>query len=373
MNICVLGWYGSETLGDRAILDGVVRIFSELSKDLEFNIGSLYPVLTKRTLFEDRDMYERHAEKILLNSFDVKDKKQIKKNVDSADFVIMGGGPMMDLQEMFIIKYALRYAKKQNKKTALVGCGYGPFNQKAYKKCFVDIIGFSDAVIMRSENCKKQTEQLISQKYPEKEIYCSLDPAIISVLDYKEKCSGSNTSNDEWVINVRDLDYVYDNDVVYYPEIKQAVETFAKNVSKLTLVPMHTFMIGGDDRYIQNNIARDLKNENVMVVQKPLSLKEMYDKVSNAAGCVGMRYHSIVFQTFLNGNNYILDYTDSKTGKIKAFLDLIDKGGFYQSRYINIFDKEKIRFTLESERFIFDDKYYLKSCNEYAQILSDVR
>ncbi len=377
MNVCVLGWYGSETLGDRAILDGIIRIFSVMSDELDFNIGSLYPVLTKRTIFEDQEMYKRHARQIGIGYFDAKNRKQIKQAVEKADYVIMGGGPLMDLQEMFIIRCGFHYAKRLDKRTALVGCGYGPLNQSAYEKCLIDIAGFSDAIIMRTDNCKEQMKKLISSKHPDKEVYSLLDPAIISVRDYKNSpLQTSNSGNlehkDEWIINVRDLDYVYAKEEFYYPRIKEAVAKIARLVPSLILMPMHTFYIGGDDRYIQNRIAQDLQYDNIKVIQKPLSLKEAYDLVSSAEGCVGMRYHSIVFQSFLNGNNYILDYTDSKNGKIKAFLDLIDKHGFYQSRYMNILNSETFDFSINGERFEYEGTEYLRNCDEYAQILTNL-
>ena len=378
MNICVLGWYGSETLGDRAILDGVIRVFSILSDDLIFNIGSLYPVLTNRTIFEDQKMYKRHVQHIELECFDVKNKKQLKQAINNADYVIMGGGPLMDLKEMFIIKYGFRYAQKRKIKTSLVGCGYGPLKQKAYQKCLIDIVGYSDAIIMRSENCKNQLEKLIAKRYPNKKIYSSLDPAIISVLDYKttslnKSGSGNLVRKSEWIINVRDMDYVYGKKDFYYPRIRTVVSKIAKSVSRLTLMPMHTFIIGGDDRYIQNRIVHDLNYDNLKAIQKPLSLKEAYDLVSNAEGCIGMRYHSIVFQSFLHGNNYILDYTDFKNGKIKAFLDLVDTNNFYHNRYINMLNDGKFDFCPNDNRFVYEDNNYLKSCNKYVEILSAVR
>ena len=96
---------------------------------------------------------------------------------------------------------------------------------------------------------------------------------------------------------------------------------------------------------------------------------QAYDLVSCAEGCIGMRYHSIVFQSFLNGNNYILDYTDPKNGKIKAFLDFVDTADFYHSRYINILNSETFDFSIGTERFSYEENNYIESCNEYARIL----
>ena len=74
MKLCVLGWYGSETLGDRAILDGIIYIYSQLFDSLEVDIGSLFPVLTERTIFEDEPFMSRHTN-LKVGLFDSRDKK----------------------------------------------------------------------------------------------------------------------------------------------------------------------------------------------------------------------------------------------------------------------------------------------------------
>ena len=34
MNICILGWYGTETIGDRAILAGIISLLSNFLRIL---------------------------------------------------------------------------------------------------------------------------------------------------------------------------------------------------------------------------------------------------------------------------------------------------------------------------------------------------
>ena len=97
MNICVIGWYGSETLGDRAILDGIIYVFSGISRILNISIGALYPVLTERTLYEDGDFYARHCDELNMHCFNVKEPSELQDHICQADIVIMGGGPLMDL------------------------------------------------------------------------------------------------------------------------------------------------------------------------------------------------------------------------------------------------------------------------------------
>lgn len=137
---------------------------------------------------------------------------------------------------------------------------------------------------------------------------------------------------------------------------------------------LHTFSVGGDDRFIQSKLARQFEWEKISAIQKPLSLKEAYELVYNSEGCIGMRYHSIVFQTYLNGNNYAIDYTDSKSGKIKAFFDRIDQEKFYTQRYYSIFESENTFFNIEDtkKRFIYDLDIAKQSLYQYRKFISNI-
>jgi polysaccharide pyruvyl transferase WcaK-like protein len=142
---------------------------------------------------------------------------------------------------------------------------------------------------------------------------------------------------------------------------------------------MHTFFIGGDDRYFLTKIAREANQNNVQVQQKPLNLYETYSVFRGVAACIGMRYHSVVFQTLLSGNNYILDYTDSRTGKIISFLEDIDKDGFYKDRYISLkntgteFNSGKIIDTLgRAPAFEYPKEIFERSTAAYRNTLNQI-
>ena len=366
MNICVLGWYGTETLGDRAILDGIIRIFDNIDRANSFSIASLYPCVTERTIFEDLPLYQKHSDLIRIDTFDVRDRKILKEKIRAADIVIMGGGPLMDLAEMYIIDRAFTIAKKLKKATALIGCGYDSLCSNEYKKCISKIVSKCDIVIMRSKRCMENISTICNESQ-RKKIYFSLDPAEISVIEYANAFDSVEVS-DTWIMNVRDLDYVYGAKLLYERE-RELVSSVAKKVPKLTLMPMHTFSLGGDDRYIQNQIAFDINMENVFVIQKPLSLEEAYITVSNAIGCVGMRYHSIVFHTFLNGNNYIIDYTDINKGKISSFLKDLEGRDFFKLRYVNISESNNLILDDQNNHFEYNKSMAKDSLNTYRELI----
>lgn len=371
MKVCIVGWYGTETLGDRSILDGIITVLSCIDSNIEIFLSSLYPVLSERTIYEDFSLFNSHGSNVSISVFDAYSSKELHHNIKKSHVVMMGGGPLMDIDELFIIQHAFKFAKRNKKKTILMGCGFGPLNRKEYLKSTKIIVKNSDLIIMRSQSCAKKIIELCGNSISSK-VYSSADPAMISVMDYFEKNKYKNNKNGNWVINIRDLDYVY-NTKYLTMKITSIVESLSKQVDLLELIPMHTFSVGGDDRYIQNRIARLLSYDRIIVNQKPLTLKQMYDKVMTAKGCIGMRYHSIVFQMFLNGNNYILDYTDKKTGKIKSFLDSYDFENFYSNRYLNILEDDVKLFSLtENKNFVWKTDILESLKNDYIKYLKKV-
>lgn len=53
LKIVIIGWYGTETIGDRAILAGIIRMLATSFRDIEIMLGSILPFFTERTLQED--------------------------------------------------------------------------------------------------------------------------------------------------------------------------------------------------------------------------------------------------------------------------------------------------------------------------------
>ena len=50
VRLAILGWYGTETLGDRAILAGLLSLFADLGEDVEIDLGSIHPFFTERRM-----------------------------------------------------------------------------------------------------------------------------------------------------------------------------------------------------------------------------------------------------------------------------------------------------------------------------------
>lgn len=382
MKITIIGWYGTETIGDRAILAGLFSFFNKSYENFEIKLGSLYPFFSERTINEDYSFYKEIVNKDFnIEIFNSKDSKELIDAIKSSDLVAMGGGPLMDLDELFLVEYAFKKAKKFGIKTALLGCGVGPLFHKKYRKSVLEISKNSDITILRDKKSKENLEEIYKEfnQYFKKElVYTSFDPAVECTLQYNKQ---EKRKGEEYIaINLREfpLEYNKKNDA---KDINENLKIFIKELAlkyndrQIKLIPMHYFHVGGDDRIFLNKIAFELCLENIEVQNANLTLKETIKIYQNAYFNVGMRFHSVVLQTISSGKNYVLDYTEPKKGKIFGFLQDVDKDEFYRNRYISLQEDEISSSILTNEEFEFglnieDIEKYL---NIYIEKLKEIK
>ena len=332
MVVTIVGWYGTETSGDRAILDGILSVLYEIDQTARVKLGSLFPFYSERTLWEERNVFKESAPGIEIEIFDVKEKKSLIKSVKKSDLLILGGGPLMDLEELYLIESAFSVAKNQKIPAFVMGCGIGPLNEEKYIRLVERILEKAAKISLRDRISGNTMEKL----WPGKFVYdCLGDPAVISVENYLKK-SVAAEKKDYLAVNFRDFpgEQYGSNTSVDITAIADMLNTLSEKCQEILLVPMHTFHVGNDDRKYLTQLKMQCNNSKIKVLHQPLNLHELYMIYGNAIGCIGMRYHSIVMQTILNGNNMVFDYTDPNAGKISGFLSMENGDTFYSDRKI---------------------------------------
>jgi len=379
MKITIIGWYGTETIGDRAILAGLFSIFNKVYDNFEIKLGSLYPFFSERTISEDSEFWREIIGKdINLELFNSKKFTELDYAIRESGIVVMGGGPLMHDDDLFMVEYAFKKAKKFGKKTAILGCGIGPLFYKHHRKSVLEIAKYSDLIILRDTKSKDTLIEIVTD-YRESlnidNIFTSLDPSVECVLEYAKL----NTKNQKEYIGVNLRKYPSN-----YGEVQKDIDgdlvNFVKNITDkyndndVRLIPMHYFHIGNDDRAFLNHIKFELQNKNIEVQNKNLTLKETIMLFQNAHFNIGMRFHSVVLQTIASGKNYILDYTQPRKGKISGFLQDIDIQGFYNDRYINLQIEEISNNILKNEDDIFlvNNTLIYDKVNVYLEKLREI-
>ncbi|MEZ5022799.1 MAG: polysaccharide pyruvyl transferase family protein [Chitinophagales bacterium] len=342
MNVLIVGWYGTETIGDRGILAGILSLIrQQTDQKVDVQVGSLFPFFTERTLKEDIPFYKKYSN--CDYNFEIVDSTNIKaleKAILKSDWVIMGGGPLMHISQLYIIEYAFKYAQKKGKKTMIFGCGVGPMHKKRFVRSLKRILNHADEIILRDSLSLDYLKSLYGTiKW---NIQIGIDPAAQAALDFLKHYKKPEEIAPYIAINFRKFPTLYGNEDLNKKidnTLKEIlIEIDSKFEAPIELIPMHYFHVGDDDREILTTLKFKCDPKKIEVQNVPLSLEETFAKFHNAEFCLGMRFHSVLFQTIVNQKNYVLDYTEKSVGKISGFINMVNGEAFYKNRYILLQD-----------------------------------
>lgn len=315
--VFITGWYGTETVGDKAILGTIVRHYQqEFGKDgVKFIISAIAPFHTQRTLQE----LEIEAEIVFTSS---------RKFIDAAgtaDITVMGGGPLMEMEALAIPLRAFQIAKRAGKKRVVFGCGLGPLHGQRYINATRDILLLADEVKIRDKTSIAWAERLTGRK----DIQYSGDPAADFVI-YRDSALPSPAKQPVLACFLREWSSEYKGEAGE-EEFLMRRENFERNLAKgikdfcreFKLKPafycMHTFVIGGDDRtFYRRFLAEHFSDMEYYLEERPSSVDQIIQAMRSSSYNLCMRFHSVLFANELNTNFFAIDYTNG--GKITGFL-----------------------------------------------------
>jgi len=325
--VLICGWYGTETLGDKAIIAGIIYAFRKAyGINTEFYVASLHKYITQMT---KKQMPEFKGVNVLTIP-------EALSAVSSMNFLVFGGGPIMGINDLAPMQVLFERAKENNVKTLISAAGVGPFGNKAQNKSIKSILELSDLRLYRDQRSKDYAEELgINVKND-----CVVeDPAFTWLATQtNEKTSTQNIENKKvLLLGLRDFPYkeyarhiplnqalaIKDN---YENEIIKALYDLIKSEPNLIIkpVPMCTNHFGSDDRWFYRRLFRGhaelLAKIDDSLLEKELSPKAYYDEFTQANALLAMRFHSLVFGLGVGLNSVALDYTLGK-GKVRSLAE----------------------------------------------------
>jgi polysaccharide pyruvyl transferase WcaK-like protein len=365
-NILIMGWYGTETTGDKGILAGIIKLLEEAYQTPNFCLSTYNIQFTKKTLkqlaVEDK---VKLIDTGLINFF-----REVKK----VDVVVVGGGPLMEDQEMLNWWIKLLIARLMRKRVILFGNGVGPIRTKLVGKIVNRIISLSNIKVIRDhESIKylnKRNKLMVN-------ILC--DPAMFFVNPYNRV---NNMVKDKKIIgiNVRDWPKSYKGEMNgdhYVEKIVDLVSSI-KIWDKIIMIPMDTRHASDDrvifrtmkDRFI--NIYKYVEND-IEIIEDEKSPLEVIDIMKKTDFFIGMRFHSNIFSLLSGVPSIGLDY-DTKGGKVKGLYELLEM----PERVVdlrNVQDentkKEASKFLHIDMDFISRDRIVEQSREKYIKILRE--
>ena len=321
-NILITGWYGTETTGDKAILGGIYKKIKKEFPKHKIIISSLNPLITNKTIKE----LKINAEIINVYSY-----KFIRYSSIS-DIVIMGGGPLMDIEALWIPLWAFKLAKKKKRRTIIFGCGLGPLYMERYKKVVKEILCLADDIWLRDNESLIYAKSILENANSIKVIK---DPAIPFIKSLKKNNEIRQQKYLSCFLREWTFEYCDKKNLKFYQDKKDKFEfnlaILIKNICKRydlipAFYPMHTFSIGGDDRdFYRNFISKYFKFEDIYFYKKNSNISVIKNAMEKSKLNLCMRYHSVVFADVLDANYIAIDYTNG--GKIFGYLSDKNKLG----------------------------------------------
>jgi MoaA/NifB/PqqE/SkfB family radical SAM enzyme/polysaccharide pyruvyl transferase WcaK-like protein len=327
--VFITGWYGTETVGDKAILGGIVNSIKEQYKGYSVVISTL----TRKEIVH-RTLLELGVEAEVISAYSA----DFVKACLNSEVTIMGGGPLMDIGTMWVPLWAFHLSKSRGNKTILWGCGLGPLNLDKSIYSVEKVLDSTDEALFRDNNSKKLAQQI----YGSEKGAVIRDPSYEYVKSIRKNLECTPKQEIACFLREWPREYALINDDREFKEKRfQLEKAIAKIIidkanekdAKVVLYPMHSLEIGGDDRkYARYFIETYLKDVNATYFKKPASVVDICTAMLESELNVCMRFHSVAFASTLETEFIAIDYTMG--GKILGLLTDEDK----MDRYHGVLD-----------------------------------
>lgn len=325
--VAIIGWYGTETLGDKAILGGIIdNLLSDGIKLDNITLVSLHPSYSELTLIE-----------MGMESVNVVDTYRVKDDqgfISSQDIFIFGGGPLLDIEPLLDMMTIFRNAKKYGKKTCIYAAGIGPLKDPRYIQALNKMLSYTDRACFRDKLSIDKYKSILPQLTEEKQV-SFIDPATNYIANRKNAVGETAILQDEYVLlSIRDWPYMYADGLsldeynskneAFKSKMAELIEYISKIGYKVVLMPMHNFYIGDDDREYYFQYIKGLRcSENITLIENDYTTLEAINYFTFAKFAICMRFHSAVFAVTCNTPCLAIDYHWGK-GKIYGFMNSVE-------------------------------------------------
>ncbi|WP_045460507.1 polysaccharide pyruvyl transferase family protein [Vibrio hyugaensis] len=324
--VLICGWYGTETLGDKAIIGGIMHAFRQkFGENTQFAIVALHEYISKMTQKQMPEFRNAH----IINTMEA---VNLCKDMN---YVVFGGGPIMGINELAPMQVIFEKAKEHHVKSIICGSGLGPFGEKWHNDSIKRILELSDVRFYRDEKSKKIAKELGIDTQKDKVVE---DPAFTWLDTIRDYIPPKKTnSNKVLLLGLRDFPYheyarhlpvsealaIRDN---YEKVIVKALSRIVTEIPNIVIrpLPMCTNHFGADDRWFYRKLFREhthiLNNLDDSLLGKELSPIDYCRSFVTADSLLAMRFHSLVFGLGLGINSVALDYTLGK-GKVRSLAE----------------------------------------------------
>jgi len=156
--IIIYGWYGTETLGDKLILLGILKKLVHKKRTVQ--ICSIDPNFTKSTLLELTDLAFVSDANFIIENVEIVSEQSLLR-VNKTDTLVLGGGPLMDDPRLLFWALINIIAKMRGATRVIWGCGVGPVRMKFCSLLIGKLLSLQNAVVLRPSHDLEHKMQFI--------------------------------------------------------------------------------------------------------------------------------------------------------------------------------------------------------------------
>lgn len=327
--VLIGGWYGTETLGDKAILAGVGKAIEDVLGPCDFTLASLYPYVSRMTV----------AQMPEFAGWTICTPEEAAAGVATQDLVVFGGGPMMAIHELAEMEAFFELAQSNGIPRLVAGCGVGPLGEEHLNAAIGRILKMADWCIYRDAKSRDAAKGLGVDTGND---FVAEDPAFTWLATQRPLIPRTPPAKGEQVLllGLREFPYAAYARNMPVEEAQAAGKRFeASVVEAITMLvrqnpglvirplPMCTNHFGDDDRWFYRRLLRDadIRKErlDLSLLGRELPPVEYVQAFRGASAALTMRFHSVVFALGLDLPTVVIDYTLGR-GKVRALADRFD-------------------------------------------------
>jgi polysaccharide pyruvyl transferase WcaK-like protein len=329
----IIGWYGTETLGDKLILLGLIDLLRErydmvavVSSDPSYTAGT---ILELSSLSRPDSLSEYIDGNIRVISY-----AQLLRAEPGAN-IIFGGGPLMDDPAVIYWYFIVRYLKSHGAAFMALGIGIGPLRYEVTRYFTSKLLSLANGVVLRPTAISGI--DVDADNYPRALCPSFLTKNVLLRNKSHKKESIGAAGLPRVSINLRQIPPNYAAPGTSDKSLRDINGRLQEIIRDLVLANLkkytfaffstHEYDLVGDSRIhldIINSI--DIAMENETSIGGVLALLEKSDFI------ISTRYHGFIIGLLLGKKSMGLDYTE-KGGKLQHLYHYL-----FDRKPLNIFD-----------------------------------
>jgi polysaccharide pyruvyl transferase WcaK-like protein/MoaA/NifB/PqqE/SkfB family radical SAM enzyme len=322
--VLICGWYGTETLGDKAILAGVIGTLQSLVGPVEVTVASLNAYISEMTRMQMPE----------LAGSGIVDVPGAIAAAGQQDLVVFGGGPIMAIHELADMEAILAAAKKAGVPTLVAGCGVGPIGAPAFQTQIGRVLALADARVYRDAKSLQAAAALGIDTSTDA---VAEDPAFTWLATQPKRVPAADGGK-VLMLGLRDFpwhDYAQhmtpaEGQAVarrFEDAVLAALDRLVAERPDLTIrpLPMCTNHFGDDDRFFYRSLFQRASEAvaerlDLSLLGRELPPTGYAEAFRDGDAMITMRFHSLVFALGLGLPAVAVDYTLSG-GKVTSLAD----------------------------------------------------